>query len=152
MIKKTEIALVLLALLSLVLRVSSVPGSEWFSTAAFGLLALFYLVFAGLRFDTSSGLPDTLSPLSRQREQAFRRFLAIAGGVVFGIALIGILFVLNYWRLAAFFWCLGMFFTVPVGALSLGKHLLQPSPFYKALAIRAGLLLLTGIGLVAAQM
>ncbi len=152
MIKKTELALVLLALLSLVLRVSSVPGSEWIATAAFALLALYYLVFARRRFDPASLPANGAASLSLQREPAFRRILAVAAGIIFCIALTGILFVLNYWRLASFFWCLGMFFTVPVGALALAKHMLQPSSFYLWLAIRAGVLLLAGIGLVAAQM
>lgn len=151
--KKIELTLVLLALTALVLRVSSVPGSEWISTIAFALLGLYYLLFARRGFDPASLIAgDSASSLSLQRELVFRKFLAVAAGVVFCMALTGILFVLNYWRMASFFWCLGMFFTVPVGALSLGKHMMQPSPFYLWLAIRAGVLLLAGIGLVAAQM
>lgn len=151
--KKAEITLAVLALATLVCRVSSVPGSEWLCTVAFSLLILFYLLifpryYYRLPSDTLAGATQA----SLQRERSFRRFMAAAAGVVFALALTGILFVLNYWKLASFFWCLGLFFTVPVGALSLGKHMMQSAAFYKGLAIRAGVLLIAGIALVAAQM
>lgn len=151
--KKTEIALVILAIAGLALRVCSVPGSVMLSALAFILLALFYLLLSVPYFN--------LVPLSRAFRKAtyeaagisgFQRFWAGASGLVFCLALLGILYVLNYWEGAFFFWCLGMFFLVPVAALSLGKHLLQPNAIYKGIAIRAGVLLLAGIALVAAQM
>lgn len=151
--KKAEFTLAVLAVATLICRVSSMPGSEWLCTAAFGLLILFYLlIFPRYYYRLSLASLTDAPQASLQREQSFRLFMAVAAGIVFALALTGILFVLNYWKLASFFWCLGLFFTVPVGALSLGKHMMQPEAFYKGLAIRAGVLLIVGIALVAAQM
>ena len=151
--KKVEIALIALTIIAVALRVSSVQGGEALSAVAFLLLALFYLLLSIPYFNGVSLRHTFQSAYYREREaDAFRRFWAGAAGVIFFIVLMGILFVLNYWKAAFFFWCMGMFFTVPVAALSLGKHMLQPSPFYKAIAIRAGILLLAGIGIVAAEM
>ncbi len=151
--KKTELALVVLTIAGLVLRVSSVPGGVMLSALAFLLLALFYLLLSVPYFNR---VPFSGAFRKATYEAAgiggFQRFWAGASGLVFCLALLGILYVLNYWEGAFFFWCLGMFFLVPVGALSLGKHLLQPHPTYKTIAIRAGILLLVGIALVAAQM
>ncbi len=151
--KKVEIALVILAVAALALRVNSVPGSALLSAIALGALALFYLLFA-MPYFNKIPLPQTFRTEAYKEREAdgFQRFWAAASGVVFCLALLGILFVLNYWNVAFFFWCLGMFFTVPVAALSLGKYLLQSQLFYKGIAIRAGILLLAGIGLVVAQM
>jgi hypothetical protein len=151
--KKIEIGLAVLAVISLALRVSSIQGSVAGSAIAFMLLALFYLLLS-LPYFNRIPISRVFSSTAYHNTGvgAFQRFWAVASGVVFFIALLGILFVLNYWQGAFFFWCMGMFFVAPVAALSLGKHLLQPNPVYKAIALRAGILLLAGIALVAAQM
>jgi hypothetical protein len=151
--KKVEIALAVLAISALVLRVNSVQGSALLAAVSFGLLSLFYLLFS-MPYFNKVPLRQTFSAAaySDRGIEGFQRFWAVASGIVFCLALLGILFVLNYWSAAFFFWCMGMFFIVPVAALSLGKYLLQSRPFYKNIAIRAGILLLAGIGLVVAQM
>ena len=151
--KKVEIVLVMLAVAGLSLRIGKVEGGVLLSTVAFLLLALFYLLFA-LPYFSGIRVSRTFSNTAYLEKGAgtFQRLLTVIAGFVFFIALMGILFVLNYWPGAFFFWCMGMFFLVPVAALSLGKHLLQPAIPYKASAIRAGIFLLTGIALVAAQM
>lgn len=151
--KKTELALVVLAIAGLVLRVSSVQGSVILSALAFIVLALFYLLLSMPLFNRIPfSKAFSKAAYNAQGIDGFQRFWAAASGVVFCLALLGILCVLNYWEGAFFFWCLGMFFLVPVAALSLGKHLLQTNAIYKGIAIRAGILLLAGIALVAAQM
>lgn len=149
--KKAEIALVSFVLLSLVLRVSSLPGSPVLAALSCSMLALFYLLFS-LPYLLNSPLTVAFREPAAGGPQPFDRFWAIASGLVFGLGLLGILFVLNYWQGAFFFWCLGMFFLTPVATISLGKHWMSADPFYKAVAIRAGVLLLAGIVLVVAQM
>lgn len=151
--KKVEIALVVLAIAALILRVNSVQGSVLLSAVTFGALALFYLLLA-MPYFNKVPLSRAFNPATyRAMEiEGFQQFWAAAAGVIFCLAVLGILFVLNYWKAAFFFWCMGMFFTVPVAALSLGKYLMQSRPFYKAIAIRAGILLLVGLGIVVAEM
>lgn len=151
--KKTEIILAFAALAAIVLRLLAIEGGVLLSTAAFGLLALFYLLLS-IPFFNQVPLNKMLSKAVYREQQGrtARIIWALATGIVLFCSLLGILFVLNHWEGASVLWRSGMFLMVPVAAVSLIKNMLETSAFHKAIAIRGGIVLLVGIAAVVLQL
>lgn len=151
--KKAEIILAALALIAFVLRLLSIDGGVIASTLTLISLGLFYLLLSVPLFNAVSVTQMFSKEAYQERGISTKRILwAIAAGCIFWISLLGILFVLNLWQGAGIFWRAGMFLIVPIAAVSLIKHMLQPSPYFKGIAIRGGVILLAGLLSVALQL
>lgn len=147
-----EIILAVLALAALLLHRMLSSGGVWLSMVFLGALSVFYLSFAVPLFNrVSIAMLLNRSKSGEAYPSAIRIVWAAIAGIIFALVLCGILFAVNGWYLAPFFWTAGMLLLVPVGAVSLSKNMLQSSSYHKAIALRTGILLLCGILVVVLQ-
>lgn len=99
MIKKVEIGLIGLFVIALVLHILHLPGSALLLILSLGILAILYFLFGVVLFNNQDikGRLNELSENAYKRPNIGAKFKNIGIGVVFTIAVEGILFKLLSW-------------------------------------------------------
>lgn len=144
LMKKTEITLISIVVLSAVVRLCVIEGSVFLLTLSCLILALFYLLFSFLLLNR---VP--FKQMFRADAYTLTSRKSILGSVVVGMALfmmtIGLLFVLNHWEGALIMLKSGLLFMLPVACVSTALCFIKPTPYRIAVLVRCGIAVACGL-------
>lgn len=133
--RKLEILLTGLFLISFTLFFIDIPGGSLFGVAHIISLSLLYLLFGFAIFNKIS-LRKILKESSYANTSKQRIFGTICLGIALSITLMGILFRLMFWPGSTFNLSFGLILLVIIMILSIVKFMKNNSSFYKMIMLR----------------
>lgn len=142
--KKTEIILVILLLISMIFKVFLIPMAGTILTLSSMSLAIMY-EFLSFAYFNGVKLKSVFIKDSYKETTVLRIIGSVVTGIGLSSTLIGILFKIQNWPLATSTISVGLIFLIPVSILAAFKLIITRAPFYLKIMIRAFSVVAVGI-------
>jgi len=142
--KKIELILIIIVLVSLLLKILSVPGMSLFFTVSLLILYLLYF-FIGFVLFNDLKLSNILKKDSYTGLSILRIMGSVGVGIALAIACVGILYKVQHWNDANLYLYLGLALICILLIITIIKFNLSKADFYKGLIIRLSVFLLMSI-------
>lgn len=145
--KKTELILSIVSIVSIALYLCDIPGGGFFTTIFIFTLASFYLIFSFVLFN---GIHlKHIFRKSAYQDSSWRKIVfAIITGYALFTLLIGIMFRIQYWAGASMILQLSILQSIPVVAFALIRYISTTSAFCSKIVIRLIIPILIGVFLM----
>ena len=148
--KKAEIILALLALISLLMKLTEIPLGGLLFLFSMLILSLLYYPF-GFAFFNNIRLQDIFKKESYKGISKGRIFGAIGAGIGLSTVIVGIIFSVMHYPSAGFNLVMGLVLTIIVLGIALFKNSKQSNEFYHIIFIRIAILGTFGVILLFLQ-